>query len=80
MQPSTVANYSRQAHDQAPDWLMSVLRSKLFVKKTSGQSEYNFNKTRHLSNTCGSVDRAVASNSRGPRFESSHPQKNYIEH
>ena len=29
---------------------------------------------------CGSVGRAVASNTRGPRFESSHRQKFYIEH
>ena len=29
---------------------------------------------------CGSVGRAVASDTRGPRFESSHRQKNYIEH
>ena len=27
---------------------------------------------------CGSVGRAVASNARGPRFESSHWQKNYL--
>ena len=29
---------------------------------------------------CGSVGRAVASNSRGLRLESRHRQKNYIEH
>ena len=31
------------------------------------------------SNGCGSVGRAVASDSRGPQFESHHRQKNYIE-
>ena len=29
---------------------------------------------------CGSVGRVVAANSRGPRLESSHLQKNYIEY
>ena len=29
---------------------------------------------------CGSVGRAVASNSRGPQFKSRHRQKNCIEH
>ena len=29
---------------------------------------------------CGSVGRAVASDTRGPRFESSHWQKNYVGH
>ena len=29
---------------------------------------------------CGSISRAVASDTRGPRFESSHRQKKYIEH
>ena len=33
-----------------------------------------------LGSGCGSVGRAVASDSRGPRFESHHRQKNYIEH
>ena len=37
-------------------------------------------KKRSKGSSCGSVGRAVASDSRGPRFESSHRQNIYIEH
>ena len=36
---------------------------------------YSVIKNKGLGSGCGSVGRTVASNSRGPRFESSHRQK-----
>ena len=49
--------------------------------KHTWESEYSSGQREHsMGSGGGSVGRAVASNSRGPRFESSHQQKIYIEH
>ena len=44
------------------------------------RSQLFLNEASRLGSGCGSVGRAVAFDSRGPRFESRYRQNNYIDH